>query len=345
MFDRVPFHTNQMLTDIANAFITSSTDQVILNTVYSILGLICCIIVLYIVWQRMGAWWRRTHGFGIMPVQERLNLLEQALMQRSRFDILFQSSSASHKIMSCSLISATADHITLEIPAGITPTKKWLGRQLTCFFRLARENNRIHFYTFTGHISTYHHSGNIHYIVLPLPEHIKLGQKRRHLRLNLPHADILDFRVLSVPEDGSMPTNPDASSWPPPLAVYRQERESALQIRDLSGGGLRLEYDPRLYPTLRDFIAHHPVLCMRLELRPEKDDQPIVYHLLARLRTRQEDFLSGNLMLGYEFVEYGSATEDNNLEWITIDPDQGIDDLVTWVFRRHLELYRERESE
>ena len=31
------------------------------------------------------------------------------------------------------------------------------------------------------------------------------------------------------------------------------------------------------------------------------------------------------------------------IDWVRIEPENGIDELVTWVFRRHLELYRERE--
>lgn len=345
MFDVAPLLADQMLTDIAVAFRSSATNQVVLNIVSIVLGLVAVIILCYIVWLRLYAWWQRTHGHNAMTIQERLDLLKMALAQRSRFDVFFQSTSASHKVLSCSLIAATADHITLEIPAGITPSQKWIGRSVACFFRLSREKNRVYFYKFTGHISTYHHSRDIHYIVLPLPERIELGQKRRHLRLDIPQTDILDFRIWSVPEDGTMPTDPDTTTWAPPLAVYHQAKKTALQLLDLSGGGLRLEYDPRQFPTLRDFIAHNPVLFIRLELRPIDGNTPAVYYLLARLRTKQENFVSGDLMLGYEFTEYGNEREDNSLEWIAIDPAQGIDALVTWVFRRHLELYRERELE
>lgn len=51
----------------------------------------------------------------------------------------------------------------------------------------------------------------------------------------------------------------------------------------------------------------------------------------------------GVLMLGYEFVEC-SEPKDETFDWIKIKPEEGIDELVTWIFKRHLELYRERSS-
>lgn len=67
--------------------------------------------------------------------------------------------------------------------------------------------------------------------------------------------------------------------------------------------------------------------------------------MTARLRTKQEDFGTGAFMLGYEFTECGHTSAEGHINWIKIDPEHGVDDLVTWIFKRHLELYRERELE
>jgi hypothetical protein len=85
------------------------------------------------------------------------------------------------------------------------------------------------------------------------------------------------------------------------------------------------------------------VLFMRLELEPVGGLTIPPYFLAARLRTKAQDFDNGRLMLGYEFVECCSSDGGETIDWIRIEPENGIDELVTWVFKRHLELYRERE--
>ena len=91
-------------------------------------------------------------------------------------------------------------------------------------------------------------------------------------------------------------------------------------------------------------MARHPVLFMRLELEPVGGLTIPPYFLAARLRTKAQDFDNGRLMLGYEFVEFGANNDDSNIDWVKIEPDKGIEDLTTWVFKRHLELYRQREN-
>ena len=298
----------------------------------------------YAVWRRFGGSGRGLGASGVMTAPREISaILEQALLLRSRMDASFHPIAASRQTMSCTLRELSPDGVTLEMPLGVTPSEFWIGRLMACYFRIPRENRDPYFYTFVSAVKGVRREGDFHHVLLEIPPKVELGQKRRHLRLELPPRDIKDFRVWAAAEDGTFHFEPDPEKWPAPLAEYTRDEQTGLRVLDLSGGGIKLSFDPGRYAGLEDFVAKHPVLFMRLELEPVGGLVIPPYFLAARLRTKAQDFDSGRLMLGYEFVECCSSDGGETIDWVRIEPENGIDELVTWVFRRHLELYRERE--
>ncbi len=341
MFDAYPMHADSRVAEIVEAFGSTRDGQTIVNLVY-VFGLLGIIVAAS---AAIKILLRHKDNEPARQRERTLAILGQALRHRSRVDANFHPMDTARLVMSCTLESVDENGLTLELPGGMDPSQNWVGKSMICFFRVPGTNGRPFFYKFTAPISAVRRHGEIRYLDFALPDQMELGQKRRHMRLDLPKNDIVDFRVWPGMDEHDPPCDADPDKWPEPLAVYRQETDSTLHVLDLSGGGIRLEYDPRQFPTLNDFLRRYPTLFMRLELIRLAPKLPCVYHMTARLRTKQEDFRTGSFMLGYEFTECGSTSTEGQINWIKIDPEQGIEDLVTWIFKRHLELYREREVE
>lgn len=307
-------------------------------------ALVAAVFLGYSLWRRYGRDAQTPPHTGATTVPREISsILDQAHLKRSRMDLSFHPISTSRQTISCTLQEMTPTGITLEMPLGVTPSESWIGREMACYFRVPREKKDPYFYTFVAPVQAVRQQGEIHHVTLDLPPRIELGQKRKHLRLELPPRDIKDFRVWPAAEDGTFHFESDPQKWPEPLAVYSRNERDKVDVLDLSGGGIKLSIDPNGYSGLEDFVGKHPVLFMRLELEPVSGMVVPPYFLAARMRTKAQDFDNGRLMLGYEFIECCSSDGGETIDWIKIEPDEGIDELVTWVFKRHLELYRERE--
>lgn len=332
------------LRQISLAFFNSGGHQPEGSRIVTTAVLVGVVIAAYIIWRRLGggAPWNRQSGSTSAP-REISSILEQAMMLRSRIDMCFHPITTSRQTISCTLFELAETGITLEMPLGVNPSDGWVGKLMVCYFRIPRENKPPYYYTFTSHVSGVWKKGDIFYVILETPSKVELGQKRKHLRLELPPRDIKDFRIWPATEDGSFHFESNPQNWPEPLAVYTRNDPDGMRVLDLSGGGIKLSFDPELYDGLNDFVSKHPVLFMRLELEHAGGMEFPAFFMAARLRTKAQDLDHGVLMLGYEFVECCCAETSETLDWVKVDAERGIDELVTWVFKRHLELYRERE--
>jgi len=306
-------------------------------------ALVAAVILGYLLWKRRNGSPEPLQSGTTTGAGQISSILEQALLLRSRIDLSFHPISTSRQTISCTLFELTTQGVTLEMPVGVSPSEGWIGKAMVCYFRIPRENKPPFFYTFVSDVTAVRKQGEIHYLTLALPSKVELGQKRRYLRLELPSQDIKDFRIWPASEDGTFHFESDPANWPEPLAVYDPHSRDGVQVLDISGGGIKLSFNPERYSGLDDFVARHPVLFMRLELSPAGNMDFPPYFMAARLRTKAQDIDDGTLMLGYEFVECCATEGMETIDWIKIEPERGIDELVTWVFKRHLELYRERE--
>lgn len=333
-----------LLQRVSMAFVDSGGHQPEGSLILTTAGSVAAIVLGYVLWKRLGgdASLKRESGSTVL-LKEISSILEQAMLLRSRIDMSFHPITTSRQTISCTLYELEGSGMTLEMPLGVTPSEGWLGKRMVCYFRIPREGKAPYFYTFVSSVTGVWRKGDIHYLVLDIPSKVELGQKRKHLRLEVPPKDIKDFRIWPATEDGSFHFEADPGNWPEPLAVYTRDGSDELRVLDLSGGGIKLSFNQAHYAGLEDFVARHPVLFMRLELEPVDNMDFPPYLVAARLRTKVQDHDHGILMLGYEFVECCAANAAETIDWVKIEPEKGIDELVTWVFKRHLELYRERE--
>ncbi len=298
----------------------------------------------YMLWKKsIRSTQARDSGSTVLP-QEISSILEQAMFHRSRVDVGFHPISASRQTNSCALYELAGTGITLELPAGVSPAENWIGKVMVCYFRLPRGEKSPYFYKFISNVVGLHAIGDVAYLTLSLPDKVELGQKRRHLRLEVPPTDVRDFRIWASTENTTFHLESDLSKWPKPLAIMTGTSGEGLKVVDISGSGIKFAFHPTHCPGLGEYVVKNPLLFMRLDLEALGKMSFPAYYIASRLRTKNQDFDTGLLMLGYEFMEFCSDQGAETLQWTKVEEDSGIDDIVTWVFRRHLELYREQEN-
>lgn len=346
MIDMVAFEAfDNLFSQISRSLIRGDMREPASEMLLGTAALVTVAILAYAFWkfrvERSGL--NVESGVAVQP-KHILAIFEQAMTHRSRLDLSFHPISAARQTISCTLDNFSTAEVVLEMPAGVSPSNQWLGRTMVCFFRIPREKKSPLFYTFVSEVKNVHRSAEIHYLALNFPGRVEMGQKRKHLRLEPLSHDIKDFRIWPAAEDSSFHFETDQTRWPSPLAVYSRNHDSGVHVLDISGGGIRLAFDPKRYTDLNDFVTQHPILFMRLELQSVGKTNFPPFLLAARLRSKSVDMDLGSFLLGYEFVEFGANNDDSNIDWVKIEPDKGIEDLTTWVFKRHLELYRQREN-
>lgn len=331
---------------VARSFADTKGRQPTVDLVFLTIVLVLVLLTLSWGWKRFSSRKKAFWVTGTITSPAQLaQIIEQAMFCRSRFDLGFYPTETARPSIPCSLFEISNTSMTLEVPLGVKPSSRWIGRRMICYFYILNENEPPVFYKFISTISNIWDKNNFHYVVLDTPTKINLEQKRKHLRLELQPVVIKDFRLWTATEGTTFQLESNRELWPSEFAVYSPEHGNKLRIRDLSGGGIGLAINPKYYSDLDTIIAPDRILFIRLELQPVGNMLLPPYFLAARLRSKIKEYSTGMLLLGYEFVEYSLDQAAEELQWIKIDPQQGIDDLITWIFKRHLELYREQKIE
>lgn len=332
--------------EVARSFADTKGRQPTEDLIFLTLALALLLLLVSWTWKYFASRQTRPWASGIFTTPTKIaHIIDQAMLWRSRFDMGFYPTDTTRPSIPCSLTEYSDTDMTLEVPLGVTPSTRWIGRSMICYFYILHENKPPVFYKFISTVSNVFTKGTFQYVVLHTPTTITLEQKRKHLRLEIQPEVIKDFRLWIAKEDSTFHFETDRNMWPEEFAIYDSAQGNRLRIVDISGGGIALLINPKYYPDLDMFTAYDQILFMHLTLRPVDNMSLPPYFLAARLRTKIKEFDTGMMRLGYEFVEYSLDQEEQALEWIKIDPPKGIEDLITWTFKRHLELYRQQKIE
>lgn len=191
MFDVYPLFADTRLTAIATSFGSSRDSQTVINLIY-IFGVLTVIVGVSILANRL---FRLKNDDAAKNKKQALDILNKALLHRSRIDASFFPLDTARLVMSCALEEASSERIALELPAGVEPSANWADKEMICFFRIPGDHGHPFFYKFTARIIGTRKHGDIRYLDFAPPERVELGQKRRHMRLDLPKNDLVDFRI------------------------------------------------------------------------------------------------------------------------------------------------------
>lgn len=301
------------------------------------------LLVLAYVGQNLYRRYRRVHddSFTIHNPRQIRKILTQALDERATCDTQFQGEWSQRPHFSCAPLEVDDQTgLTLEIPSFVQARQSWIGREVTCFFKVAaaRRDAKWIFFHFTSRIVAARVRGKVGTITLALPEILERGQRRAHLRLEPPSQDIPEIHLW--PETLS---NQDAPEDAPPLLSLAPDMEERhLFVINISAGGLLLEVRAPAHLIDEDTLDKGKRFYIQLLLHDPDRQRLTPYLLMAQVRNMHTDPVTGHRLVGLAFIALrNQSDQEKGPKWIQLE-GKGVESIEDWVFKRHLRLYRQK---
>lgn len=280
--------------------------------------------------------------------QKILHVLQQAVDERSKFEMRFLPSEYTRPVAVCTLLEFDATTLSFDLDPGVQLSKQWNDRLAEFYFRIKGDKKQFIYYRFASHIKEVQRiSQSRNTMRVAVPESLELQQKRAHLRLEPPSQYLLGIAVWREPGE-PLPT--EVKQWGRPHLRFKPGiAESSLALEDLSAGGVRmLVTREALKKSKLDVSVGHRLYLM-LDLYDPEASRKRRFLLLCRVQHVYEDFETRNVEWGLQFVSHGrlkkEQTQDEDVspevEWKPVD-QEGVETLGSWVMKRHLELYRDK---
>lgn len=271
-----------------------------------------------------------------------IHILRWALDLRSKVELSFERGDQSRQTLACSIVDLGDAGILLELPGHVEPSRAWIGRMAECYFRVKVDKRNTLFYWFSSTILDLKSHGDYPAILLAFPEGVDLKQKRRHLRIDPPSRSVRDLAIWTA-KFGENGFERDTNSWGPPL-IRMTDKNSPLHLINLSASGLRSSISSRPAVVDLDLLDKGQMIFIHLHLNEPSGTEPLDYWLLGRIQNFYIDSQNHFAECGVLFIARGEVDPSSPVlrSWATITPEEGINDLESWVFKRHLELYRDK---
>ena len=186
---------------------------------------------------------------------------------------------------------------------------------------------------------------------IALPKTIRLGQRRMHFRLVPPPELIPEIRVWFFPHESRQQDHEGPVLWGRSLADFNinaatKGTVNSIHLKDISAGGCRLAIldDGRSNRYLRKEKSPDVFMYMHLS---HPDGSALKLHLLGKIRVLFRNPTSKEISLGIQFVMQGIVDNETQkyITWRPIRLDEGLADVGNWVFKHHLTLFRQEESQ
>jgi hypothetical protein len=264
-------------------------------------------------------------------------VIDTAILQRSKIHIRFEETATAITGVTGLILAMDGGAMVLEL-SGLSALKDhFIGRSMTCFCRILdrEDKHREIFYTFTTKILRIRQTKTGVQIAVTVPDAVDGSQRRKSLRLK---PDLQKFSHLAF-------WKYDASGGfdiAKPTISYAHFKAARSLLENVSAGGMRLN-------IRRDLIKEQQIAL-------QKGDRFIVfftfaeqltklrneYWLVVKINNIRIDTISGDMVLGMEYVAHGLRQADSGkIAWNKVD-DNVIDDLAQRIYHWHLTLYRER---
>lgn len=312
---------------------------------FIVLVLIALLVLLYVIKLRVTAnKSAQSHGlFEVASNKEITRIFETALDFNSRFDLRFEGQS---REFFCTFKSFDKNSIYLEPPSQINISKKWEGRDVSVFFKVKPGSEKLRFYKFTSNLTEIIQEEVGRVLKLRMPDMLEMEQKRQHLRLEVPTGYVkrLEVRPVSYDQRGSL--HRQISSFGDPFWIMDKDPlKSEISLMDISGGGLRFKVLSRALKKVQEFVTKNPTLLISIQLVYDFESDLGVenHHVVARIKKHYSDGL-GNYVFGMQYESNAVLNEEGKVitGWEQVDAEEGIEELITWVIKMHLKLYREK---
>jgi hypothetical protein len=276
-------------------------------------------------------------------------LVETALTQRSKMRVSFVRDDPGTRSTDAAILTASPGRgIELEMTSLVRANQTWVGKLVACDFRLRLDPQRdLHsFYNFVAPILAINKAGdNFIHMTVDWPSRLELEQKRGFLRVEPPRGVVLELEMWHETTIKNIRGRfADPATWGDPILRFDSRLETPdVELRNISGGGLRLEIQHDAYRRYHRLFEPGSRFITRLLLAEPEIGQPVEYNLALRLQNTYGDAKTmGLVALGYRIMSFAvpGDTPGEPLSWKTAAA--GVPSLDDWAFRRHLAIYRQR---
>ncbi len=281
--------------------------------------------------------------FEVASSRKVIDVFDYALTNHSRFDLRLNDQG---REILCALKRYDKNFLVLEPPSQVNLPKSIVGRDASVFFKVGSDRDKLIFYKFSSKITDLSVEDNNRLLILNMPESLMMEQKRQHLRLEAPPGLIHKLEIKKVSHDNKGNYHRQISSFGEPLWHSGNiNTRPKVHLMNISGGGVKLKISTSEFPVEKKFLKENPMLLLSLILLSEPgtlgDAQ--VFHLIARVKKQYYDGF-GYHIFGLQFDYRAVIDEDNNMitGWEMVHPEEGVEELTTWVVKTHLKLYREK---
>jgi len=262
-------------------------------------------------------------------------VLDQALVQRAKMDLVFEETVTTLRDLSCALNTLGQDRLYLDL-YGVKQADSFTGRFFSCYFRI-REGKSVGFYGFRSKVLAVRQAKNGGIVLeSALPAKVERSQRRRSMRVR---ADLGWFENIQVWQ-GAKLSQPDNGQAMLGLELLRQGK--LCRLENLSAGGLGLHFDRQFCLKTAFCPRGGEEYTLLLHFREEVRNQPKELWLSGRTVRLVEDRVSKDLDLGLEFQHTGRFdAESGEVLWEPVR-DNVAEELMTRIFEWHAALFRER---
>jgi len=276
-------------------------------------------------------------------------LLDTALTQRSKMRVSFVRDDPGARSTDSTLLSVNPRKgIELEMTSLVRANTTWVGKLVACDFRLRLDPRKDYqsFYNFVSPVlAVKKASDDFIHMTVAWPTRLELEQKRGFLRIEPQRSSILLADVWHESTIKAARGRFDfPATWGPPLLHMDPEIEfPALEVRNISGGGLRLEILPEALRKQHELFAPGGRFIAHLILAEPEAEKPTEFYLAMRLQNAYGDPVeTGIKAFGFRIITFGEPGETPTAPMSWKNATTGVPALDDWTFRRHLSLYRLR---
>lgn len=263
-------------------------------------------------------------------------ILDLALLQRSKIYIQFEQDTTNLTNVTGSILALNTSGLVLELSGITTIKERFVGQPISCFFKIVEREDRHReiFYTFqTTILQTRQLPDKLPQIAIAFPDSLQGTQRRKSLRMR---PDLEQFEHIAL-------WKYDASGgfdFNNPSVSFAHFKSNLASIDNISAGGLRISMRKQLLKQQQLTLEKGQRFILFTFFSEKLPRIRREFWLVCKINNIQRDPVSGNNVLGLEFIANGARKEDTGkVEWSKI-ADNVIDDLAQRIYQWHINLYR-----
>ena len=284
----------------------------------------------------------------IIDPKEIRAVFERALDQRSKFELQFSPGQGGRRpALRCVAARVESTLLVLEAIGLKTLSDRWVGREMDCFFQIVHKGNSLH-HAFSSSLESIRVINDYCFIRIFIPDRLESRQKRSYLRIVPPEEYLLGVALWHGTEMPPPEKYENLGTWPRPSLAYLPAVMRQIIMRDLSAGGARVHIPKDCLVESAAHLHTGAQIMFMLDMWDPDKMRRMRCWMVCRVQNPVLDFETQGMDIGLQFLSWARPRETGEggaLEWLRLSRSGEIEALGNWIMRRHLELFRESESD